>query len=171
MSSMQQMFTLVNGLGSAVPQLATSLGGMSGEYAIVDQCNGKTLPPDGQCQIAITFSPTVWGTQSFTLSADGKKGTATLSIRGTGSDTATISIGVTGSGSVSAPGLTCSAASCAGSYTRATIAPTVNAVATPAGNAKLQQWTSGPCMGSTTPTCAFDLSKGNQTAQVSFSSQ
>ena len=152
-TSASQSFTLTNSGAVATGPLSTSLGGDSTQFTTVsDGCNGQTLAPATSCTVALAFKPLSYGLFGVTLSAAGLPGGSTsATITGTGRvlNTLTVVIAGGGSGTVIAPGLTCTATTCTGQYPRTgTTAPSVAITATP-GTGSTLTWSGDSCSGST----------------------
>ncbi|HTJ46815.1 MAG TPA: choice-of-anchor D domain-containing protein [Kofleriaceae bacterium] len=145
-------FKLTNTGGSTTGSISTSFTGDTASYTIVsDACKNATLAPAGTCLVKVQLAPKTYGPLALSLVATANPGgSATVSMGGTGRDkhTLTVSIMGDGPGTISATGLTCSGATCTGTYTRTGPAPSVTITATP-GTAVTIDWT-GACTGSST---------------------
>jgi phospholipase C len=85
-------FALSNALSTAV---AISSISTSGEFSQTNTC-GVTIPANGQCSVSVTFTPTVTGQQSGTLTISDGAGNSpqTASLSGTGSTVGLVSIAI-----------------------------------------------------------------------------
>src|SRR5262249_19255334 len=74
-------FKLTNSGDLTTSTISTSTSGMTAEFGITNGCNGITLAAAATCSVTVSFSPTVWGTQSFSLTATAATGgSAMLSV-------------------------------------------------------------------------------------------
>jgi Divergent InlB B-repeat domain len=161
-------FKLTNSGGGATGAISTAFSGDTSHFTIVsDGCKGASLAPAASCQVKVQFAPKTYGPLSLSLLASASPGgSATVSMGGTGRDhhTLTVAIAGDGTGTVAAPGLTCTGSTCTGSYARTGAAPSVTMTATP-GAAVSIDWT-GACTGSS-PQCTVVMDV-DRTATITF---
>ncbi len=86
--SNNQSVTIANNGSAALPLGQITLDDSASPFAVVsDNCSGETLPPAGDCTLALRFIPAALGAATDTLSIpsdDPDQSTVTLSLSGTG---------------------------------------------------------------------------------------
>ena len=85
-SSLPIEFTVTNQSSAAIGPVSNSFGGANaGDFTFdADTCIGATLAPDGFCTIAVTFSPSVTGPETATLTASAGTNLVIAILTGTG---------------------------------------------------------------------------------------
>jgi sugar lactone lactonase YvrE len=78
--TVSQLFILTNSGGSASAALTVSISGSPMFTVTSDACSATSLGPGKSCGVVVQFGPTSSGQVNATLSADGRKPSATASI-------------------------------------------------------------------------------------------
>ncbi|HVU49782.1 MAG TPA: choice-of-anchor D domain-containing protein [Polyangia bacterium] len=162
-------YTVTNTGGAPTTALSLNLTGATEFTLTSDACTNMTLAPGASCMFKVAFTPTVYGPRSGMVSASATTGGSSAApLAATGRDyvTLTVTKGGTGGGTVSASGLTCTNATCTGSYPRTDPAAfqVVNISATPDSLSVFGGW-GGACTG--TAGCQVTMSMA-QTVTASF---
>ncbi len=85
-ASSPQLVTLANSQTSALTGISVSITGTNAaDFAQTNDC-GMSLAGDSSCAINVTFTPSIYGAESATLSVTDSAGTQTSSLTGTGTD-------------------------------------------------------------------------------------
>ena len=176
-------FTVTNtGSSPASGLLVSNTGGPAFQLAS-DQCSNRVLAANASCTFLVTFAPSASGPFNGNVTVNPSDGTPALAaiLTGTGRDyvTLTVRLAGNGTGTVSAAGLTCQPAMCAGQYPRTdpTNPPSVTLTAKPDLNSTFGGWTNAgacaagnPCTlalsSSTTVTATFNTTTVTPTVQV-----
>lgn len=86
-SSAAKTVTLTN-TGSGDLQVGdVEFGGDNGEFVSDGGCAGDVVPPEGTCQIEVTFTPVVVGSRAATMTVNSDGGIPTVEFDGAGADT------------------------------------------------------------------------------------
>ncbi len=85
-TSSPQAATLANGQTSSLTGISVSITGTNAaDFAQTNNC-GTSLAGNSSCTINVTFTPSIYGAESATLSVTDSAGTQTSSLTGTGKD-------------------------------------------------------------------------------------
>ncbi len=85
-TSSPQPLTLTNGSGSSLTGVSVSISGTNAaDFAQTSNC-GTTVAAGSSCTVNVTFTPSIYGAESATLSVTDSAGTQSSSLTGTGKD-------------------------------------------------------------------------------------
>ena len=160
-----------NGDSDLLISSASLTGKDSGEFTIqTDDCSAKTIKPEGTCTIAVAMKPNTGGAKSAELtiaSDDTDNPSLKMALKGLSAEIYALTANISGSGTVSAKGLTCISSVCTGQYEKKGGKGIKVAIrATPSAGYAFSSW-GGGCSG-TTPKCTLALNS-DQAVTVTFS--